>query len=317
MLTLMLRRLMGALFAFLFASVVVFVCLQALPGDACTAMLGQQQGDALALARCRGELGLDQAGVLRFAHWLGSLLRGDFGIALSRGQSVADILGPRLRNTALLGGAAALVGIPLAIVLGVVAGLRRDRPSDLAISGIALFAMTVPEFVSATLLIYVFAIWLRWLPAVTVIPPSAPIGEFLPNIVLPVVTLGLVMTAHIMRIARTSVIEVMASDYVEAARLRGLPMLPLLLRHVLPNALIPTLNLAALTLAWLLGGVVIIEQVFNYPGVGTLMIQAIHDRDLALIQTITLMFVVTYIAVNLLADLLALALDPRLRSQVR
>ena len=174
--------------------------------------------------------------------------------------------------------------------------------------------MTIPEFVSATMFLLIFSIWLGWLPGIVTTPPNAPLFEFLSDIILPIVTLALVMTAHILRMVRTSVIDVMASDYIQMARLKGVPYWRMVFRHVLPNALLPTINLVALTIAWLLGGVVVIEVVFNYPGLGRLTINAIADRDLAMVQAIALILATIYVGLNLFADLLTLVVNPRLRT---
>ncbi|MGF1501847.1 MAG: ABC transporter permease [Paracoccaceae bacterium] len=312
MLALILRRLGFAAFTLGFVSLVVFIAVEALPGNVCTAFL-QRAAQGPRLERCIDAQGLDRPAYERYGQWVAGAVQGDFGTSLKRRRPISEVIGERLRNTALLGGVAALIGIPLALFLGVWAGVTRDRPPDLALSGLAVLAMTVPEFVTGAALIYIFAITLQWFPAVTIVPPSAPIADLLPNLVLPVIVLAFVMTAHIMRMTRASVIDVMASDYVQMARLKGVPRAQLIWRHVVPNALIPAINVVALTVAWLLGGVVIVEKVFNYPGLGTLMIQAIYDRDLPLVQALALIFAGIYVAVNLLADLAVLALDPRLR----
>ncbi len=312
MIALILRRLGFAAFTLGFVSVVVFFAVEALPGNVCTSFL-QRAAQGPRLERCIQQQGLERPAVERFGLWVAGAAQGDFGISLKRRRPIAEVIGERFRNTALLGGIAALLGIPLALFLGVWAGINRDRASDLTLSGVAVLAMTVPEFVTAAALIYVFAVTLQWFPAVTIVPPNAPIADLLPNLVLPVIVLAFVMTAHIMRLTRASVIDVMASDYVQMARLKGVPQRQIVWRHVVPNALIPAINVVALTIAWLLGGVVIVEKVFNYPGLGTLMIQGIYDRDLPLVQALALIFAALYVVVNLLADLAALALDPRLR----
>ncbi len=315
MLKILPQRLVMAVFTLVFVAIVVFTVTEALPGDACTAYLGKlAQGERL--SRCQSALGLDKPSVERFFDWSGKTLRGDLGDSLKRKRPVRDIIAPRFRNTVILGLSAALLGIPLAIILGVIAGVYRERFPDHVVSGIALLAMTIPEFVIATVLIFLFAITLKWFPAVTILPTDASVTEILPNIILPVITLAFVMTAHILRITRASVINTMSSEFVKMAILKGTPFKRLLLRHMLPSALLPTINIAALTMAWLLSGVVVIEKVFNYPGLGALIIQSIFDRDLPLVQAITLMFAVIYIAINLIADLLVILLDPRLRTKV-
>ncbi|MCX6039710.1 MAG: ABC transporter permease [Caldilinea sp.] len=293
-------------------AVVVFVLVEALPGDAATAFLGQQATPE-GLAQVRLRLGLDRPAYERFFEWAGGILRGDLGVSLMRDEPINDFLWTRLRNSLLLGLSAALVGFPLAIGLGVIAGLTRDRWPDLTLSTGSLIGMSMPDFVIATLLIYVFSVQLRWFPAVTLVNPDAPVLEMLPNIVLPIVTLTILLTAYILRIMRTGIIEVMRSDYIRVARMKGLHHVVILLRHALPNALLPTLTVSALTVAWLIGNLVVIEAVFNYPGMGTLMLSAIQNRDLPLVQSIAIVMAVIYLTVNLIADLLTLGLNPRLR----
>ncbi len=315
MLKILLRRLVMAVLTLIFVAIVVFGVTEALPGDACTAYLGKlAQGERL--SNCQSELGLDQSAVKRFLDWSGQAIQGDFGDSLKRKRPISEIIAPRFRNTVILGTSAALIGIPLAILLGVIAGIYRERFPDHIVSGIALLAMTIPEFVIATVLIFIFAINLQWFPAVTILPTEASVARILPNIILPMITLAFVMTAHILRITRASVIDTLSSEFVKMATLKGVPFRRIVFRHMLPSALPPTINIVALTMAWLLSGVVVIEKVFNYPGLGTLIIQSIFDRDLPLVQAIALMFAVMYLVVNLIADFLVILLNPRLRTQV-
>ncbi len=315
MLRILLRRLVMAALTLIFVAIVVFGVTEALPGDACTAWLGKlAQGERL--SNCQSELGLDQSAVKRFLDWSGQAIQGDFGDSLKRKRPISEIIAPRFRNTVILGTSAALIGIPLAILLGVIAGVYRERFPDHIVSGIALLAMTIPEFVIATVLIFIFAISLQWFPAVTILPTEASVARILPNIILPMITLAFVMTAHILRITRASVIDTLSSEFVKMATLKGVPFRRIVFRHMLPSALLPTINIVALTMAWLLSGVVVIEKVFNYPGLGTLIIQSIFDRDLPLVQAIALMFAVMYLVVNLIADFLVILLNPRLRTQV-
>jgi peptide/nickel transport system permease protein len=307
------RRFLFSVVTLLILSLVVFVGVELLPGDLATAFLGRE-ATPTSLASLRAELGLDRPVLERYVNWLGDALHGDFGVSLARNRPVNELIGPRMRNTLLLGVTAGLIGLPLAILLGVIAGLTRDRKPDLWISTIALVLMTLPEFVTATLLILLFAITWPILPAVTIVGTGAPIKEMLPNIVLPVVTLAFVMVAHNLRMVRTNVIDVMTSDYVQMAILEGVPYRRVVLRHALPNALLPTINLLAMYIAWLVGGLVIVELVFNYPGIGTLMIQAVHDRDIPLVQSVILLVASAYVLLNLGADLLTMVLNPRLRS---
>ncbi|MCA3360457.1 MAG: ABC transporter permease [Roseomonas sp.] len=312
MLTLLLRRLLLGLVTIWLVSGLIFLAVEALPGDACTAYL-QRDAVGQRLAHCQAELGLDRPAVLRYLEWIGGALRGDFGFSVNGSRRIAAIVGDRLRNTLLLAGCTILLGVPLALMLGVITALRRDKATDILLSAFAIFAMTIPEFVSATLLIFIFSIWLGWLPGIVMASSNAPLGAFFPEIILPVLVLMMVMSAHILRTVRSSVIDVMASDYVRMAELKGVPHRRVILCHALPNALLPAINIVALTMAWLLGGVVVVETVFNYPGLGRLMVDAIAERDLHVVQAIALILAAVYVGLNLIADLLTHLLNPRLR----
>lgn len=313
MIALIARRFILALITLLLISTIIFVGVEALPGDAATAYLGQSATPE-SLQALRDEFGLNTPAYQRYFNWLGDMLKGDLGESMARRKPVSEIIGNQFRNTVVLAFAAGIVGIPLAIILGVFAGLTRDKWPDILVSLIAILGMTLPGFVTATVLIYIFSIRLEWFPAIAMVPTDAPVSEILPNIILPIITLTFVMVAHILRLVRTNMIDVMVSDYVQMARLKGVPMMRVVFQHALPNAMLPSINVIALTLAWLLGGVAIIETVFNYPGIGKLLINAIGDRDLALVQGIAIILASIYIGVNLIADLLALVLNPRLRT---
>ena len=308
------RRIVLALVTLLIISIIIFLGVEALPGDAATAYLGQSATPE-SLEALREEFGLNAPAHQRYLNWLGDMLRGDLGNSMSRrGKPVSEIIGNQFRNTVVLAVAAAIVGIPLAIVLGVFTGITRDKWPDILISFVAILGMTLPGFVTATVLIYVFSLRLEWFPAIAMVPTDAPVSEILPNIVLPIITLTFVMVAHILRLVRTNMIDVMVSNYVQMARLKGVPVMKIIFQHALPNAMLPSINVIALTMAWLLGGVAIIETVFNYPGIGKLLINAIGDRDLALVQGIAIILAGIYIGLNFIADLLALVLNPRLRT---
>jgi peptide/nickel transport system permease protein len=315
MLGLMLRRLGAAWITLAVIAVVVFAGVEAMPGDACTAHLGRDALLGDLLDRCRERLGLDRPAAERFLAWAHDLARGDLGISISRDRPVEEVIGLRLRNTVILGLAAALAGVPLALALGVLAGLRRDRPADLVVSTAALVAMSIPEFVVAGLLVLIFAIWLGWGAGVVTVPFDAPALALLWATPLPAVTLALVFMAHILRLVRSSVIDTAGADFVLMARLKGLPERRVITHHLLPNALLPTVSLIGLTLAWLLSGVVIVESVFNYPGLGRLAVNAVADRDLPVVQAIALIFGAFYVVTTLAADLVAMALNPRLRAR--
>lgn len=313
MLLLVARRLVLAIVTLFIISLVIFLGMEALPGDMATAYLGQTATDE-SLKALREEFGLNAPAHERYLDWLGGFLKGDLGTSYARRQAVSDMIGYRLRNTVVLSIAASLVGIPLAIVLGVIAGLTRDKWPDALVSLVAILGMTLPGFVTATVLIFIFAIRLEWFPAITLIATDAPVSELIPNIFLPIITLTFIMVAHILRLVRTNMIDVMTSDYVQMARLKGVPSRQIVFKHALPNAMLPTINIVALTIAWLFGGVAIIETVFNYPGIGKLMINAIADRDFILVQGIAIILAAVVIILNLIADLLTLVLNPRLRT---
>ncbi len=306
------RVALGAVTVFL-VSVMIFTAVEVLPGDACTAIL-QRDAVGQRLENCRQELGLNKPAVTRYLSWAGNALQGDLGTSIHNGKPIASLVFERFKNTMLLASLTLLLGVPLAIGLGIWTALRRDKISDVIISSVAIFAMTIPEFVSATLLIFIFSIWLGWVPGIVTASASSPVSAFFPGIILPVLVLTLVMTAHILRTVRSSVIDVMESDYVQMARLKGVPFHRIVLRHALPNALLPAINVIALTIAWLLGGVVVVEKVFNFPGLGHYMVDAISDRDLPVVQAIALIVATVYVGVNLAADLLGLILNPRLRT---
>ena len=310
---LILQRLSFALLTMVLVSVIAFVATEALPGDSCTAYLGRDKTEE-GLAICRERRGLERPIYVKYGEWAGAFVRGDLGTSMNGDRDIAEIVGIRLRNTALLTAVSGLIGIPLAVFLGVFTGLLRDRFADVAISTTAIAAMTLPEFVTATVLIYVLSIKLDWFKAITILKTTASIWELLPNIALPVITLVLVMTAHILRMVRTSVIDVMASDFVQMARLKGVPYWQIVFKHALPNAMLPSIPVIALTVAWLLGGVVIIERVFNYPGLGNEMLNAISDRDLPVVLAIAMLLAGIYVVVNLISDLLTLILNPKLRT---
>jgi peptide/nickel transport system permease protein len=294
-------------------SAIIFLGVELLPGDACTAFL-ERDAKGQMLENCRKDFGLDRPALTRYFEWAGNALQGDLGMSASGRKSIAELVGHRMKNSLLLAAVSLSVGVPMAIFLGVITGLWRDRPIDLFFSTAAILAMTIPEFVSATVLILIFSVWLGWLPGIVVTSASAPASEFFPEILLPVFVLAMVMMAHILRMVRSSVIEVMAGDYIQMATLKGVPYWRIVFFHALPNALLPAINVVALTIAWLLGGVVVIEVVFNYPGLGRMMIDAISDRDLPVVQAIALIVASVYVGVNLTADILTMVANPRLRT---
>jgi peptide/nickel transport system permease protein len=309
-----LRRTGAMLLTVVLASLLVFGALQALPGDVATQILGRDATPD-AVSALREQLNLDQPAWQRYLEWVGGAIQGDFGVSLASGESVGSMLALHLRNTLLIAVVAVAVGLVLSLVLGVVAGLWRGRWPDHVISGASLVGMSVPEFVLATLLVLAFSIAVPIFPAVVLDDADVAVGELLPAIWLPALALSIALAAYVVRMMRSSVIDVMASEYVETARLRGIGTARVVLRHALPNAMLPTLNVIALNIAWLIGGVVVVEVVFNYPGIGTLMIDAVHDRDLPVLQAIAVLSALVYAGCNLAADLTGIALNPRLRTE--
>ena len=313
MLILVLKRILLGLITLFIVSLITFVGVEVLPGEACTTYL-EREAYGAALEACYKRLGLDIPAYERYVSWAIGVIQGDFGYSLSGEMKINDVLGPRVKNSLVLASASILIGIPIALLLGIITALWRDKMPDIIISTFTIFSMTIPEFISATLLILIVAIWLEWLPGIVIVPTGASVSELLPNIILPVIAISMIMTAHMARMVRSSVIQVMASDYVQMAILKGVPYWKMVFKHVLPNALLPAINVVALTIAWLLGGVVVTEVVFNYPGLGRLVIESISNRDLPVVQALAIILASIYVIINLIADLLTLMLNPRLKS---
>tara|TARA_B100000131_G_scaffold213814_1_gene205563 strand:- start:189 stop:1145 length:957 start_codon:yes stop_codon:yes gene_type:complete len=313
MLFLILKRILLGLITLFIVSLITFIGVEILPGDACTTYL-EREAYGAALEACYERLGLNIPAYERYISWAFGVLQGDFGYSLSGEMKINDVLGPRVKNSMVLASASILIGIPIALLLGIITALWRDKLPDILISTVTIFSMTIPEFISATLLILIVAIWLEWLPGIVIVPTGVSVSELLPNIILPVIAISMIMTAHMARMVRSSVIQVMASDYVQMAILKGVPYWKMVFKHVLPNALLPAINVVALTIAWLLGGVVVTEVVFNYPGLGRLVIESISNRDLPVVQALAIILASIYVSINLIADLMTLMLNPRLKS---
>ena len=314
MIRLVLIRLGTAVLTVLLAATLVFLAIQALPGDVAQQVLGQD-ATPQALENMRAQLGLDRPLGQRYLEWLGGMVTGDFGTSLVTGEPVGPALGTRLRNTLLIAVPTLILGVALAMFLGLVAGLNRDRTTDRVISGLALAGMSIPEFVTATLGVLVLAVAVPILPAVVIDGDQATVGELLPFLVLPILVLTLSMSAYIMRMTRVGVIDAMSSEFVTTATLKGVRRRDVVLRHALPTAILPTLNIVAINVAWLIGGVVVVEAVFNYPGLGSYMIEAVHNRDLPVIQAVAVVTATIYSLSNLAADVGAMLLDPRQRTR--
>ncbi|KXU38791.1 ABC transporter permease [Ventosimonas gracilis] len=308
---LVVQRLGLGLLSLFAVSVMIFLAVGLLPGDLAEAMLGQSATPET-LAAMRAQLGLDDPGIARFWRWLAACLQGDLGISLANGRPIAELIGARLGNTVFLAIFAALVSVPLALLLGILAALYRNSWADRLLNAGALSAASLPEFFIAYLLILLFSVKLGWLPSLSSVGTDTPLAQRLLATVLPMMTLSLVVIAQMMRMTRAALINLLASPYIEMARLKGIAPARIILRHALPNALAPIINVVALNLAYLIVGVVVVEVVFVYPGLGQLLVDSVAKRDIPVVQACSLIFAATYIALNTLADVLSIASNPRL-----
>ena len=304
-------RLGSALLTLLAISLVVFVGTTLLPGDAAETMLGQA-ATAESAAALRSTLQGGQAAPLRYLHWLAGMLTGDPGRSLVNQLPVAGLIGPRLANSLLLAGLTALVAVPLSLLLGITAAVRRGSLYDRATAMASIAAISIPDFLVATVAVILFAVELRWFPALSS-PHVGSLTALLQSFTLPVLTLCLGVMAQMTRMTRAALIGALDSSYVEMARLKGVGPVRIVLRHALPNAAGPIANAAALSLSSLLGGVIIVEVIFNYPGLAKLMVDAVATRDMPLIQACAMIFCAGYLVLVLLADLCAILANPRLR----
>jgi peptide/nickel transport system permease protein len=310
------RRLAAGIVLLFIVSILIFAATNVLPGDAASAVLGRQATPE-ALAALREELGLNESLVQQYLNWIGGVLHGDLGLSLAARQPVIDLIDHRIANTMALAVLTMAVLLPLSLLLGVLAGIRAGRAADHAISGITLGIIAVPEFVIGSVLVLIFAVSWKLLPAVSLLPPGSNAFAHLDLLVLPVATLTLAGLAYMVRIVRAGVAEVMDSDYVEMARLNGTPERRVIWKHVFRNALAPSVQAFALTLMWLVGGVLIVETLFSYPGIGKTLVDAIFQRDVLVIQSVGLLIAAVYIVINIVADLVVVLLVPRLRTAQR
>jgi peptide/nickel transport system permease protein len=316
------RRLLFLLLTLVIASLIIFIITQFLPGDVCRVILGREAGES-ALENCRADLGLDEPLPIQYLRWLGNFVQGDWGESFSTKAEIQPLVLQRLRNSARLAAVTLIIAVPLAIGLGVIAGLNEDRSVDNAISVGSLSVVGLPEFVTGLVIIQLFAFTINdWLDdafgirpflANSSIPPDASFAEALPSLILPALTAMLVLLAYIARLTRAGVVEELKKPYVRTAKLKGLSRYSVVGKHVLRNALLPTITVIAISVGWLIGGLIVIENVFNYPGLGRLMVFAIDRRDLPLMQAIVMITVLAFALANLTADLLYAWLNPRIR----
>ncbi len=314
LLKVILRRTLLGLLTLLLVSGVVFAATQALPSDTARAILGREATPER-LAALREQLDLNRPAIVQYGSWLGGVATGDLGDSLVAKQPVTALISGRVKNSAALVLLAALISVPLALLLGSLSGLLRDRGFDTVVSLGSLTLAALPEFVVGILLILLLATQvLHIFPAVTLLDPESSILAQLKMLVLPSLTLVLAVAPYIVRTLRASMIEVLESDYIQMARLKGMSERTVLGRHALPNAIVPAIQVIALNLAWLAGGVVVVEYLFNYPGIGSALMDAVSTRDLPVIQAITLLIAGLYVIFNLVADILTILVSPRLRT---
>ncbi len=306
------KRLGLGLITLLVISIIIFFAVELLPGDIAQAVLGQGATEDN-LAALRAELGLDRAAPLRYLDWLGSALTGDFGNSLVSKTPVAEAIGTRFGNTLFLATYAAVIAVPAAIFLGVLVALFRNSVFDRVANVVTLTSISSPEFFLGYVLILFLAVKTGLFPAIAKIDDDMTLFDKLNRTFLPALTMVLVVVAHMMRMTRASIINLLASPYVEMARLKGVPAWKVIVKHTLPNAWAPVINVVALNLAYLITGVVLVEVVFVYPGIGQLLVDAVTKRDFPVVQACCLIFAATFILLNLAADVGSILTNPRLR----
>ncbi|UWQ50936.1 ABC transporter permease [Leisingera caerulea] len=311
-LKLLVQRIALSLLLLLLISMVIFAGTMVLPGDVAQSILGQSATPE-ALANLRAELGVNDPPVQRYFAWLFGAIQGDLGTALTSGQDISEALASRFWNTLFLAFWAAVVAVPLAIFLGLLAVRFKDRWPDKLISGVTLASISIPEFLIGYVLMYVIAVQLRWFPSVAMVNDNMSLFEKLNAIALPIAVLTLVVLAHMMRMTRAAILNVMQSAYIETAELKGLNAFQVIYRHAFPNAIAPIVNVVMLNLAYLVVGVVVIEVVFVYPGMGQYLVDHVSKRDVPVVQACGLIFAAVYIGLNMIADIVAILSNPRLR----
>lgn len=308
----MVQRIALGLLLLLAVSVLIYAGTEALPGDVAQAILGQSATPE-ALANLRESLGLNQPGYVRYFNWLGGVLTGDFGKALTNGQDIGQAIAQRLGNTLFLAGCAAVISVPLAVILGLVAARYNGRWPDKVISGITLSTISLPEFVAAYFVIYLLTQVIPIFQPVAMVFPGMGFWAKLQAVALPVIVLVLVVLAHMMRMTRAAILNVMQSAYIETAELKGLSPMRVIWKHALPNAIAPIISVVVLNLAYLVVGVVVVEVVFSYNALGQYLVDHVAKRDLPVVQAVGLIFAAVYIALNILADVISIVANPRLR----
>lgn len=308
------KRFASSLLTLLLVSVTIFVIAQLLPGDAAQEALGQS-ATAEQVAALRREMGLDRPAYVRYADWLGGMVSGDPGQSMVANMPVAEVISSRLPNSLLLAALTALVAVPVALAIGIGSAMNRGGRIDRALNIATLSMVAVPEFLVATIAVLIFSVKLRWLPSIALVSDDMTWGEYLPGVAMPILTLSVVVIAQMARMTRAAVIDQMDRPYVEMAVLKGVAPVQVVLKHIMPNAIAPIVNAMALSLSYLLGGAVIVETIFNYPGLASLMVNAVTSRDMPLLQACAMIFCAAYLLLMLIADVTAILANPRLRAQ--
>ena len=308
------RRLALGLVTMWVVSLLVFASTEILPGDVAESILGKEAPDDV-IEAMRERLGLNRPAYVRYWDWFSGLFVGDLGVSLGSGREISELIDDRLWNTVRLASVTAIIAVPLAVVLGLISAMRAGTKMDRSISVGTLCMISLPEFFVAALLVYIFAVKLRWLPALPSVRPDQSVWSMLTSMALPIMTLTFAVLAHMARMTRNAVINVLSSAYIEMALLKGVPNWRIILFHAFPNALSPIINVIALNLAYLVAGVVIVETAFGYPGLARLMVDGVATRDIPLVQACGMIFCATYVSLNLLADILSILSNPRLRTQ--
>jgi len=311
-LKLLIQRVLLALLSLLAVSVIVFSITAVLPGDAAQEQLGQE-ATAESLAALRAQMGLDVPAPLRYVRWLGGIVRGDLGTSATTQMPVGELVASRLPNSLLLAAVTAIFSVPIALTLGIASAVWRGSWFDRIVSSAAVAVVSVPEFLVATLAVMVFAVQLKWLPALSYVNDIESLGQLLRAFAMPVLSLCCVIVAQMMRMTRAAVSDQLDAPYIEMVRLKGASPLRMVMAHALPNAIGPIANAVALSLSYLLGGVIIIETIFNYPGIAKLMVDGVTQRDMPLVQTCSMIFCAGYLILVTLADVCGIVANPRLR----
>ena len=313
----LIKRVLFGLLTLLVISLMIFLVTQALPSDPARVILGRD-ATAEGVKAFNVTNGLDRSLPAQYFHWLGNIVRGDFGKSYTTGSSIWGYIAPRVGASLFLLFCAGIVSIPLSVAIGTYAGLKRDRRFDNSSSIVLLLLAAMPEFVVGTLLIILLSTYVfKLLPAVTYIPPDAPPWYDMKGLALPVLTLVLAVMPYVARTMRASIIEVLESDYIEMARLKGLPEKTVVWRHALPNSVGPVFQVIALNLAYLAGGVIITERLFNFPGIGLALVESVRARDLPVVQFLALVIAAVYVFTNMIADIGTVIVTPRLRTKLQ